>query len=452
MTATSASLAAHVAGARLSELPEPLVAKALDHTLDTLGVMLAGADAAETQAAVAMLRGAGEDGAMPLAGQGGRLTPRAAALVHGIAAHAYELDDTGGCDHSGAVVWPAILSGLALAPGPVSGARVLTAMVLGYDVGRRVLLGFGGYRAHNSVGWHSTGTCGAFGAAAAAAHVLGLDAERTAHALGLAASMAAGTWAFIHDGTMAKRLHAGHAAQAGLTAALLAQAGMTGPGALFEDVWGGFFATHGGPARPDPLMLADLGHHWRIEDAAIKPHASCRDVHAAVDAVARVQARVALTPEAVAAVRVRLNAFLIGMVGGRDVSTLAGAQMSLPYGIAAQIRFGTAELSAYAEGARADAALRALLARITVVEDAAVSASWDASVILELACGTVIEEPTSSPLGAPDNPLPAPLLRAKYDGLARRALTPARADAVAGIVAALPRSRDARALLAALAG
>lgn len=451
MPPACALLAQTIAATGIAQLSPAIRQKAIDHTLDTLGVILAGADAAETCAAEVALRAAGEGGTMPLAGLPGGLTPRAAALVHGIAAHAYELDDTGGCDHSGAVVWPAILSALALAPQPVSGERVIVAMVLGYDVGRRLLLGFGGYQAHNEIGWHSTGTCGSFAAAAAAAHVLRLDATTTAAALGLSASMAAGTWAFIHDGTMAKRLHAGHAAQAGLTAALLARSGVTGPAMIFEDMWGGFFATHGGPTCPDPAMLAGLGQDWKIAEAAVKPHASCRDVHAAIDAVARVQARGPLRPEALHRVQIRLNSFLIGMVGGRDISTLPAAQMSLPYGVAAQLCLGMAGLDAYAAEVRATPELRAMLARVEIVADETVTASWESTLRFEFIDGRVIEEPTRLPLGAPENPLPPERLRAKFDSLARRALSPERADELAEKILALTKSADARSLVQALA-
>lgn len=445
-----AVLADFISRLRFDDLPAEVVAKAGDHALDTLGVMLAGGDAAETRIATAMLREAGEAGAVPLAGQGGAgLAPRAAALVNGIAAHALELDDSGGCDHSGAVVWPALLSVLATADRPVSGARVLTAMVAGYEVGRRVMLGFGGYKPHNEAGWHSTGTCGAFGAAAAVASLLGLDAGRTGAALGVAGSMASGTWAFIHDGAMTKRLHAGHAAQAGLTAALLARAGMTGPSAMFGDVWGGFHRTYGSGAA-DPAFLARLGQDWMISVAAIKPHACCRDVHAAVDATARVQARTGLTAGRIRAIRARLPAFLVGMVGGRRIDTLPAAQMSLPYGIAAQLVHGGAGLAAYDADRRADPEIRAVLDRIEVVEDASVSASWASSLVFELDDGSRIEEPTTIPLGSPENPMRGAALRAKFDALATRALTPPQAARLAGLVQALPGADDARPLAAAI--
>lgn len=448
----SRCLADFIAGLQVSDMPAPILAKATDHALDTLGAMLAGGGATETVLATTMLRAAGETGDVPLAGQSGPgLAPRAAALVNGIAAHAYELDDTGGCDHSGAVVWPAILSVLATSARPVAGAELLAAMIAGYEIGRRVMLGFGGYKPHNSAGWHSTGTCGAFAAAAAAARLLGLDPPAVQNALGLAGSMASGTWAFIHDGAMSKRVHAGHAAQAGMTAALMAQQGMNGPAQIFEDVWGGFFVTYGGPARPDPTMMAGLGRDWMISAAAIKPHASCRDTHAAIDAVARVQARTGIGAEQIRAIRARLSPFLIGMVGGKQIDTLPAAQMSLPWGIAARLCFGHAGLSAYGEAERRDPRALGLLDRISIIEDESVTASWASSVTFELTDGRVIEEPTATPLGAPENPLSASALRAKFDGLAAHNLTPARAEQVADLVMGLAGAPDARPLAAALA-
>src|SRR5262249_51494609 len=160
---------------------------------------------------------------------------------------------------------------------PVSGREVITAVVLGYDVARRVLDALGGYQAHNAAGWHSTGTCGVFGAAAAAARVLGFDEPKIATTLGLAGSFSGGLWAFIHHDAMAKRVHAGRAAEGGVLAALLARDGISGPARLFDDQWGGFLATFA-PDTQDPAALTrDLARAWHIRRCAIKPYASCRD-------------------------------------------------------------------------------------------------------------------------------------------------------------------------------
>lgn len=186
MTERMQRLAQFCTDARFEDLPPALVEQAKRHILDTFGATLAGAvsDVAKTAQKVF----AGEAGRSLIWGTGQWVGAAQAAMLNGIAAHALELDDTGGCDHSGAVV-------------------------IGYEVGRRVLEACGGYAAHNGAGWHSTATCGVFGAAAASARILRLDAGQTLSALGIAGSFSSGLWAFIHDGSQSKKLHSGRAAE-----------------------------------------------------------------------------------------------------------------------------------------------------------------------------------------------------------------------------------------------
>jgi len=442
-----ARLAEFIATARHDDLPPAMADKARLHILDTFGAALAGATSQEAIRTSAALLRADGPGQSQLWGSEMRLSPRNAALVNGIAAHAFELDDTGGCDHSGATVLPAVMAALPLADGPVDGRRFTLAVALGYDIGRRVMMGFGGYVPHNSAGWHSTGTCGVFAAAAAAASIMKFDAKATANCLGLAASFAGGLWCFIHDGAMAKRVHAGRAAEGGVLAALLARDGVTGPAHAFEDVWGGFFKTYAhGPLTPDAVTNA-LGRDWLLRDAAIKPYASCRDTHAAIDAIGRVLAREALQPGQIRHVRARLNSFLNDMVGGRDVSTMPAAQMSLPYAVAARLCFGGAGLAAYAPERRASPEIASMLDKVSIEIDETVSASWKSSIIVEADDGRRIEEQTSVQLGAPDNPLPLAQLRAKFDELAGLVLPAEQARQLAETVLGLAALPDARALL-----
>ena len=123
---------------------------------------------------------------------------------------------------------------------PIDGKEFIVAVVLGYDLARRALEACGAYEPHNGAGWHSTGTCGVFGATAAVGRLLGLDVEKMQAALGIATSFAAGQWSFVHDGAQNKRLHVGNAAHGGLLACLLAREGFSGPKMAFEEVWGGF--------------------------------------------------------------------------------------------------------------------------------------------------------------------------------------------------------------------
>jgi 2-methylcitrate dehydratase PrpD len=160
-----ARLAEFSAALAYEDLPGDVVAKARVHLLDTLGAAFAGTRSREFGQVLATIEPRA-DGAAGIWGSDLRASVRDAALVNGVAAHVFELDDTGGCDHSGAVVVPALM---AAAEGrAVSGREFLTAFVVGYEVGRRVLEASGGYDRHNGAGWHSTGTCGAIAAAAAA--------------------------------------------------------------------------------------------------------------------------------------------------------------------------------------------------------------------------------------------------------------------------------------------
>ncbi|MFJ3957090.1 MmgE/PrpD family protein [Arthrobacter sp. NPDC090010] len=323
-----------LAGMTSVPLPGELAAKASDHLLDTLGAIAAGIGEPPARAAAEVF---GRPGNVPQGGVVGLWHNRAtsdrldAAFVNGVAAHCLEIDDTEGCDHSGAVVVPVLLS---LLPEASGASRLLPALVAGYEVGRRVQLALGGYEPHNARGWHSTATCGVFAAAAAASVMLGLDGERTASALGLAASSSSGGWAFSADGAMSKQFHPGQAARAGLEAALLARAGARGPWQVFDPVWGGFFATHGDDAAMPDLLVRDLGSTWHFRHSAIKPYAACRSAHTALDAFRGILAERNLGPQDVRAVRVHVSDFLRPMICPPEPGDAAQARMSLPHALA----------------------------------------------------------------------------------------------------------------------
>ncbi|KWD72180.1 MmgE/PrpD family protein [Burkholderia ubonensis] len=444
-------LAAFVARTPADALPDDVVAKAKRHVLDTFGAALAGAAAVETRGARA-LTGAAERGGAPLWGTRRTAGARDAAFVNGIAAHALELDDSGGCDHSGAVVLPAALAALACAAGPVTGRECLSAIVLGYDVGRRVLEAAGGYSAHNGAGWHSTLSCGVFGAAAASARVLGLDAARTRDALGHAASFAGGLWGFIHDGSQTKRLHAGRAAEGGVLAALLAREGVSGPAHVFDDVWGGFFNTFAAQSHAPDALTDGLGTHWKLMRCSIKPHASCRSAHAAVDAALQLADGRTFDAGDIERIAVRASGFVARMCGGRDLSTLSSAQMSLPYAVAAAFVFGDTGIGVYRAERRADPRIAAMLARIAIDVDPALDDLDEPTVTLHRKDGGAVSRHVPIALGDPRNPLSDDALLGKYRALAATALDAACAEALAQACLSLERLPDARVLQARLAG
>jgi 2-methylcitrate dehydratase PrpD len=435
----SERVARFVADTVYEDLPAAVVAKAKRHMLDTLGAALAGAHTAQSRQARGVMNAPGD---AVVWGTTMSASARDAAFNNGVAAHALELDDSGGCDHSGAVVLPAAIAALSCLQRPVSGKEFVTAVVLGYDVARRVLEACGGYAAHNGRGWHSTMTCGVFGAAAASARLQGLDASGISAALGHAASFSGGLWAFIHDGSQTKRLHSGRAAEGGLSAALLAASGVTGPTQIFEDGWGGFLRAFAQDTQQPEALTAELGATWKIMRCSIKPHACCRSTHAAVDATLALAA----DGKSVTHVHVRLSAFVNGMCGDRRPVNLASAQMSMPYAIAASLVFGDANIESFLETRRNDPRVHAMMERITLEPDESMADLDEPEVTVTYADGSARSCRIEIPLGDPRNPLDDARLFAKYRSLAQVSIGEVEAKGLTDFVLGIDDVCDVRAI------
>src|SRR5262245_47151254 len=278
-------LACRWSGIGFADLPAEVTWVGRHCLLDWCGCALAGSGEPLAQ----LLRDElGGDGPATVLGSGRTATARDAALANGAAGHALDFDDT----HTrmpGHPTAPVLPAALAVSEEiDAGGERLLTALVVGIEVECRVgaLLAPG----HYGAGWHATGTVGTIGAAAAVAHLLGLDAERTAHALALAATQAAGLKASF--GTMAKPLHAGKAATDGLLAARLAARGFTGNPAVLEAPQG--LAAAAGRVTPDPERLDRLEGRWAIRDTLFKYHAACYLTHASINATLALAGKVDL--------------------------------------------------------------------------------------------------------------------------------------------------------------
>lgn len=415
--------------------------------LDTLAAGIAGLDASETTAVtkgVTAMYGAGtaHAGNAVLWATQTHLPAAQAALVNGTASHALELDDFDGCGHTGAVVVPVVCA-VAQASG-ASGATVITAIAAGYDLAGRMLSAAGGYRAHNGLGWHSTATCGTFGAALAAAHVLELDAERTAHALGIAGTYLGGVWAFMKDGAMTKRMHPGKAAETGVAAAYLAQAGMTGPSYILESDWGGFFKTYCGSHAQPERVLEQLGEFNAIALTGIKPYACCRASHGAIDAMLQLQSEHQLRAEEIAHIDVHCPAHTAKLVGGYRVDSLLDAQMSMPYSLAVTALTGRADLPQFAPPQTGNAQIQRLMQAITLVPD--LPAEHMHGPILKVQCtdGRQMQAQVKFAKGHPTNPISDSELRAKAHSLITPRLGEKGFEAIEQAIAQLHTMSDFR--------
>lgn len=327
--------------------------------LDWLAVGLAGRD--EPVAGILRDLAADEGGAVRASLFGGGGAPaRMAALVNGTISHALDYDDThfAHIGHPSVAIFPA-----ALAMGETLGRslpEVLEAALVGMEVSIRVGLWLG--RSHYQIGFHQTATAGAFGAAAAAGRLAGLEADGIRQALGLAATRAAGLKAQF--GTMGKPYNAGLAASAGVEVAQLAGRGfVANPDAL--DGSFGFGATHHGEDRR-AAALDGLGATWLVESVSHKFHACCHGLHAALEAA---RALDMAAPE-IAELTVRTHPRWMSVCNQPAPRTGLGAKFSYRTVLAMQaLGHDTARLDSYSDRVCADPQLQALRERISVLAD-----------------------------------------------------------------------------------
>jgi 2-methylcitrate dehydratase PrpD len=452
------TIARFVAGLVPAHLPPVILERAGYLLFDYLGVTLAGARTDTAGAVWLAIGDLGGAGPALVLGRADTAAPPHAALANGTAAHCLEMDDThhGGSIHLGATMFSAALAAAALVP--CTGTGFLAAAVAGYEVGARVAMALDP-RAHYARGFHPTGTCGAFGAAATAAHLLGLDEERTAWALGIAGSQAAGSMEFLAAGAWTKRVHPGWAAMAGLHAAALARRGVRGPETIL-DGRDGFLRAHSDAPAPERLT-AGLGTDFEVLRTSIKPHACCRYEQAPIDALLALRAAHGLRPDEVADVTIGVLEAAVPIICEPRAAKLApasvvDAQFSMPFGAAVALVHGRASPRQHGAGVLVDPAVRALMPRIRCVTDPALEAhfprEWPAWVRVRLRDGRELTDAVRHPRGDPENPLGWAELEAKAADLLTAA-APAPADAVAALSAAargLHRAPDLHALVATL--
>ena len=366
--APTRDLAAWVSALKYDDLPQRTREVARIALLDTLGAGLYGFNTPWTQKLLSWVQRGGQ-GNEARTWNAGTATLRSAdaALVNGVAVHAFELDDYHNAKlHCGAAVIPAAL---AVAERLDSNGRdLLTAIVAGYEVMIRSSLALNPSAARLR-GWHLTGVVGPFGAAAACAVLLKLNAEETAWALGLAGTQGAGLWAFNADGSMSKRLHPGKAAHSGVLAAELAQLGFSGPTSIYEFEDGGVlkaFSDHADKA----LLTRDLGCVYHIDNNSTKPYCCCGSTHAYIDAALALRKKLGAPWDTSRKVRVG-TCKVVDVQCGFDYvpGSVLNAQMSLRYAVAVALLEGAALPAQFTDDKLCDPLIIAVAAAIELVAD-----------------------------------------------------------------------------------
>lgn len=383
----------------------------------------------------------------------GRREAGMAALVNGGLGNLFEVDDL----HRRAIVHPGdtvIAAALAAAEREgSSGADLLDALIKGYEVTIRI--GTAAGPAHYRH-WYSTATCGVFGAAAACAHVLGLNSQRSLDALGQAGMMSAGLWQCRSEPTDSKQLATGRSAQSGLLAADLARIGFAGARQILEGEHG-FFAAACGPVD----LQAVLGRPdaaWMMHEVSFKPWSACRHVHPVIEAVIalRDQVGASTSMESIESIDVHTYADAISFADCVTPLSDHQARFSLQHAAAVAWTRGDLTLHDSHSDVRDDPQIAALRAKVRLHHDADLTAAYPerygATVLLRDAGGVQHTLTVHTAKGDPENPLSASQIQDKALRLmAAAGLNPRLGEQIAQSCLALAEGQPLSNLSTALA-
>lgn len=396
-----------------------LLSSSVDALIDTLGCMVFGATQTWSQAAIAHALASGGEGSATVIGQASKTSPAMAAFANGSSAHAFELDDVHeeAISHPGAVVVPAALA-LAEDLG-ASNLELTEAVVIGYEAMGRAGIAVGP-AAHMLAGFHPTSMSGVFGSTAAAGRLFGFDSETLNHAFGVAVSLACGTMEFASSGGMAKRIHAGRAAEAGLLAASLVANGLKGATDGLAGRYG--FCNVFGTDPQTELLTDALGSRWMIDEITVKPYAACSDVHPLIQATSELRAEHQLTADQIERIEAECPTKAATQNNMDGTVSVMAAQYSAQFNIAATILADPRDPATYERDQIADPAIADLQAKVVSLRPAKEfddTYAWKMGgrVRIFLFDGKVLERSVHGQKGSMHDPLSQEQLDAKFQSL-----------------------------------
>ena len=408
MRDTTAELAAFVAGLNLDAVPTEVREHATDLLLDAIGCELAADHGDETSMFNAMLDAVGGDGPSTVVGD-----PRTRAMASAVLLNSFRTTAVTACDvyapadlHTTPEIVPPVIA-LAEREGS-TGADALRAVIAGLEVITRLARGFD-YPEFRRRGWHSPGVVGPLGAAAAAASVLGMSPEATTHAMAVAGSTAAGTWAASSTPTV--KFHQSRASLTGFLSAMLAYEGFTGSSAILTHEQGGLFVAYA-PGDPE-AVVADLGREWELRRISLRLWPGGARLQPSMTASSKLLDEDPIAWDDIESVLVKVAPAMGAMQSwaARPKGTFA-ALASIPYAVAVTLRYGSPAVEHFGASSYEDADIVAFLDRITVEGDPNVPA-LGATVDLTARDGRVRTASVETPKGHPTSPATRDELAAK---------------------------------------
>ena len=454
----SKTLASWVAGLQLSDVPHEVRAHARRFILDNFGCQIAGATLPWSQTYYNVLRSTRSGNPSTVAYFGDKLSPDDAAFLNSTFNHANETDDTHlkSPTHPGGIAVPAALALAEYAK--AGGEKLLLAVIAAYEIQIRISWACSPYLIYR--GHHPPVGVGPFGAAMAGAVIMGFDAETALNALAIAGSHSAGLIEYTKTGGSVKRIHSAIPTQAGVRAALFAQAGITGPHSILEGDKGfcKVFAVDYDLTR----LTERLGTHYHLLDNALKPYSCCHLIHAAFDALDSLRDKHPLAPEQVKRITVYTNSEpILSHIGSIiEPADILGAQFSLPFSMAMRLHHGGRGVNGgngFWDYPRVDLKDPKLLATARsvrcVVPDRNEWAAVDkgAGIEVETTDGRRLREIVAYSKGLPENPMSEAEVKDKFRSLVEPILPQGRTqqiiDAVDGLEAIDDVDRLARLLV-----
>ena len=411
------------------DLSDELREKIKLYFLDWLGSAYGGKNERPVKIVLELIRSLGGKPESTILADGSKTMCLLAAFANGASSHVLEMDDLHreSVLHPACAIIPAVLA--AAEREKVSGKDLLVGIAVGFEIGIRVAMGVGQDHYHF---WHTTATCGTFGAAAGAAKILRLDEDQFVWAMGSAGTQASGLWEFLTDSAMSKQLHAGKASLNGMLAALLAGGGFTGAEKILEGERGFFRATS--TDFNEEKCLNGLGDEFYFGNNSLKYYASCGHTHAAIDAALKARGKEPLSPATVTKVDVAIYQEALSLLENIEPKTPYLAKFNLPFCIATALKYGHVNLDDFTEERLSDPELQQLMTRITIRSDPELTrsypAKWPAKVEVHLKDGRILNASTDYPKGDPQNPLTPDEVIAKFRGLTGGVLSDSRADTI----------------------
>lgn len=441
----SKELAQFVIKTDFDQFPIHVVEKAKECFLDWLGCAFYGSSSESAKMFIELAQELDGVKESTIIGHG-RTSCLNGALVNGAASHEIEFDDAhqASISHPGVAVIP---SALAIAERKhVSGKTFLASIILGYDVALRI--GTAVSPSHYTY-WHTTGTCGTFGAAAAAGKILGLDENKMLDALGNAGTQAAGLWEFSNDGAMTKVLHPGKAAMNGLLSALLAEKGFTGATRILEGEKGFCRATS---SQCDLDSLVDgLGQDFKIMEVWLKVFPCCGHAHTSVTAILELVNKFQLNPGEISKITVHTNPIANRIAGTRSPRSVRQAKFSIPFCLAAAVMNQRLSLDEFTPEMLDDSRVRFLMDTVKLQIDHKIDPDdpylWLANVQIALNNGQLLEASSNYPPGTPRNPMKPSQVIDKFKHLSSKNLSQSQIEKLVHQVQRLEEINDMADLL-----